>query len=100
MKIERLATRAGMRVFSQGGAVYRGAGVPGGVKAGVRAVLDRNFEVYEEDQLARRTTVMSLLVSEVPRTHDGQDTIERDGRVWHVDATLDDDGYERVVEVS
>ncbi|MES1927537.1 hypothetical protein [Salinisphaera sp. T31B1] len=99
MNIERLTTRAGARAFSQGRAVYRGARVPGGVVHDITAVLDRSYEVFDEDGVARRVTVMAVQVSQVPSSERG-DTIERDGRSWQVIHTLEDDGHDRVLEVT
>jgi|GEM_PF-1762769 hypothetical protein len=99
MNLERLTTRAGFRAFSQGGAVYRGGRVPNGVVRGIKAVLDRNYEVYDDDQIARRVTVIAVLVAQVP-VSERRDTIERDGQTWQVHQVLDDDGFERVLEVS
>lgn len=99
MNIERLTTRVGARAFSQGGATYQGAHVPGGVARGITAVLDRDYEVLQDDQLARRVTVIAVQVAQIPESARG-DTIERDGRMWRVHQTLEDDGHERVLEVS
>lgn len=97
MNLERLATRAGFRVFNQGKAVYNGARV--GTVTGVEAVLDRNYEVFDEDGVSRRVTVMSVPVAQVPYSDNG-DTIVRAGEYWQVTNTLDDDGHERVLQVT
>jgi hypothetical protein len=99
MNIERLTTRAGFRAFAQGGAIYRGARVPNGQVVGVHAVLDRNYEVLDENQMPQRVTVMAVPVAQIPESVRG-DTIERDGRVWQVYHVLDDDGFERVLQVT
>jgi len=99
MNIERLTTRTGQRAFSQGGAVYRGARPSTSHIDDITAVLDRSYEVLDEDNIARRVTVIAVQVDQVPYSDNG-DTIERAGRDWQVIQTLEDDGHERVLEVT
>ena len=97
MNIERLTTRAGARAFTQGRAVYAGARV--GVVPGITAVLDRSYEVFDEDGVARRITVIAVQVSQVPHSDKG-DTITRGDEFWQVTGTIEDDGVERVLQVT
>lgn len=98
MDIERLTARVGQRVMSQGRATYEGAHVPGGVVAGITAVLDRDYELIDDDQMAIRVSVMSIEVAQVPTSTEG-DVITRQGQRWHVGPTIEDDGHMRVVRV-
>lgn len=98
MDIERLTAATGQRAISQGEATYRGPGVPGGEVTPITAVLDRNFQVLDEDQLERSINVMAVQVSQVPDSSAG-DTIIRGGTTWRVGQMISDDGYERVLEV-
>ena len=96
--IERITARVGQRVMSQGRATYEGARVPNGRAEGITAVLDRDYELFDEDQVAIRVSVMSIEVQQVPESQQG-DVIIRPGERWTVGPTIEDDGHMRVVRV-
>ena len=70
-----------------------------GVVPGITAVLDRSYEVFDEDGVARRITVIAVQVSQVPHSDKG-DTITRGDEFWQVTGTIEDDGVERVLQVT
>ncbi|MED5558304.1 MAG: hypothetical protein VYB70_08995 [Pseudomonadota bacterium] len=62
-------------------------------------VLDRGYEVYDQDQVAMHVTTISVLVTDVATSRQG-DTIALPGRTWTVQQILEDDGFERRLWVS
>lgn len=98
MNIERLTTNGAFRAFGADELATYSYGAGGSVP-NVRAVLDRDIEIYDEDQLPLRVTTISVPVKAVPKSQRG-DSIVMDGRTWHVNRILDDDGYHRVIEVT
>ncbi|WP_278369512.1 head-tail joining protein [Vreelandella titanicae] len=62
-------------------------------------VLDRGYEVYDQDQVAMHVTTISVLVADVATSRQG-DTIAVPGRTWTVQQILEDDGFERRLWVS
>lgn len=96
MDIERITTNAGFMVFTQHRADYHGRDF---TATKIQNILDRAYEVYDEGEtLPRQVTTIQVKVDDVP-TSDIGDTIERDGKTWHVNEVLEDDGYERRIEV-
>lgn len=65
----------------------------------LHAVVDKGFEVYDQDQVAMRVTTISVRVADVATSRQG-DTIALPGRTWTVQQILEDDGYERRLWVS
>ena len=65
----------------------------------VPVILDRDFEVYDEDQVAMRVTTISVQVSQVPTSRQS-DSIALPGRTWTVQQILEDDGFIRRLWVS
>lgn len=99
MKLERMATNAAFRAFGTEDKATYHYGDGSTAVAGVRAVLDRDFEVFDEDQLPLRVTTICIPVATIATSQRG-DTIDMAGRTWHVNRILDDDGYERRIEVT
>lgn len=62
-------------------------------------VLDRGYEVYDQDQVAMHVTTISVLVADVATSRQG-DTITLPGRTWTVQQIIEDDGFERRLWVS
>lgn len=62
-------------------------------------VLDRGYEVYDQDQVAMHVTTISVLVADVATSRQG-DAIAVPGRTWTVQQILEDDGFERRLWVS
>lgn len=62
-------------------------------------VLDRGYEVYDQDQVAMHVTTISVLVADVATSRQG-DAISVPGRTWTVQQILEDDGFERRLWVS
>jgi len=83
--------------LSDGACRYVTAG--GTVIDNVPYLLDRDFEVQEDDQVALRVTTISVRVSRVSKSGRG-DTITAAGRTWNVQQTLEDDGSWRRLYVT
>ena len=62
-------------------------------------VLDRGYEVYDQDQVAMHVTTISVLVKDVATSRQG-DAIALPGRTWTVQQILEEDGFERRLWVS
>lgn len=65
----------------------------------IPVILDRDFEVMDEDQVAMRVTTISVQVSLVATSRQG-DSIALPGRTWTVQQILEDDGHIRRLWVS
>ncbi|MGE4534658.1 head-tail joining protein [Halomonas sp.] len=65
----------------------------------VPVILDRDFEVMDEDQVAMRVTTISVQVIDVATSRQG-DSIHLGGRTWTVQQILEDDGFIRRLWVS
>ncbi|CAM9358905.1 unnamed protein product [Ectocarpus sp. 12 AP-2014] len=61
--------------------------------------LDLDYEVYDQDQLARRVRSILVPVERVPGSSQG-DQIVTLNRTWMVEEILEDDGYWRRLWVS
>lgn len=85
-------------IFADAGdpVVYQGAGY---AVSDVLAIKDDSFEVYDQDQVAMRVTTISVQISQVPSSKQG-DQIITPSRTWTVQQTLEDDGYLRRLWVS
>lgn len=85
-------------IFADAGdlADYQGAAV---AASGILAILDRNFEAHDDDQVALRITTVSVRVAEVPSSSRG-DQIDIAGRTWAVQEILEDDGHIRRLYVT
>ena len=70
----------------------------GEVIEGVPYVLDLDFEVLTEDQLAARIKTVLVPVSRVPESR-YDDRLVTDERTWTCARTLEDDGQWRRIEV-
>jgi len=69
---------------------------------GVDYILDHEFEVFDQDQVAQYVSAISVKVDQVPCSRQG-DTITTPttpGITWTVQQTLEDDGYLRVLMVT
>ncbi|XKE45749.1 hypothetical protein LG302_00990 [Halomonas organivorans] len=75
---------------------YQGAEV---TAEGIQVVIDRDWEVYDQDQVAMRVTTISVLVTDVPTSKQG-DQIVLPSRTWTVQQILEDDAHERRLWVS
>lgn len=91
------ANRVFMDRLSDGLATYTPA--TGTAILNVPYQLDLEYEVYDQDQLARRVRTVLLPVEHVPATAEG-DQIVTPPRTWRVETILEDDGYWRRVWVS
>lgn len=65
----------------------------------VPVILDRDFEVMDEDQVAMRVITISVQVSDVASSRQG-DTVTLGARTWTVQQILEDDGFIRRLWVS
>lgn len=84
--------------------IFRDAGDPGDYQGAVTApdimvVLERDFEVYDDNQIAMRVITISVLIADVAESRQG-DTIATNGRTWTVQQVLTDDGHVRRLWVS
>lgn len=70
-----------------------------GVIPGATHMLDRDFEVYGEDQVAMRVTTISVRCTEVTKSAQG-DRVVTPSRAWTVQQVLEDDGHWRRLWVS
>lgn len=75
---------------------YHGRGF---TAVGIDYILDRDFDVQDENQVARYDTTISVLVSAVATSRQG-DTIATPDRQWTVQELLEDDGRWRRLWVS
>ena len=89
-------SEAVMTHLHDGDCQYQGSGV---THTDVRYALDVDFEVYDQDQVAMRVTTISVQISQVPSSKQG-DQIITPSRTWTVQQTLEDDGYLRRLWVS
>lgn len=71
----------------------------GFIAEGIDHILDRDFEVQDENQVARYVTTISVLVSAVAKSRQG-DTVATPDRQWKVQEILEDDGRWRRLWVS
>lgn len=85
-----------MRHLGDGPCTYQGSGF---VAQGAPHILDRDWEVYDENQVAMRVTTVSVWASSVPESRQGDQVITAD-RTWTVQQILEDDGYMRRLWVS
>lgn len=92
--LERL-NQVGMARLADSVGDYAGASTA----TGIALMIDRDFEVYNEDQVAMRVVTISVLVSDVPTSRQG-DTIATTERAWTVQQILEDDGHMRRLWVS
>ncbi|MES3674606.1 hypothetical protein QC589_01480 [Halomonas elongata] len=67
--------------------------------SGVRYMLDHDFEVYDENQVAMHVTTVSVHVNDVATSRQG-DQIVTPSRSWTVQQILEDDGHLRRLWVS
>lgn len=89
-----------MTHLGDGTCTYRGTGQGSGfVAEGIAYILDRDFEAQNDDQVAFRVTTVSVLVSDVPSSTQG-DQIETPARTWQVQQILEDDGSWRRLYVT
>lgn len=84
--------------------IYADAGDPADYAGSTTAsqilvILDRDFEVQDEDQVAMRVVTISVMVADVATSRQG-DTIVLPGRTWTVQQILEDDGHTRRLWVS
>lgn len=75
---------------------YQGASA---TAADIRVILDRDWEVHDQDQVAMRVTTVSVRVADVASSQQGDQIITAD-RTWTVQQTLEDDGHLRRLWVS
>lgn len=92
----RRLDEAVMSNLGDGPCNYQGAD---GVLAGVSHILDLDFEVMDEDQVAMRVTTVSVRVLDVARSRQG-DKVVTPVRTWTVQQILEDDGHIRRLWVS
>lgn len=85
-----------MQHLGDGLCTYQGAAF---IAQDIDHILDRDHEVYGEDQVAMRVTSISVLVSDVPTSRQG-DTIATAARTWNVQQVLEDDGHLRRLYVT
>lgn len=84
-----------MSHLADGTCTYRGATLT----EDIAYILEHDFEVYDDDQVAMRVTTVSVWSSEIGKTSMG-DTIETPDRTWRVQQILEDDGHVRRLWVS
>lgn len=80
-----------MSYLGDGAGTYHGVGF---TATEARYILDRDFEVYDEDQVAMRVTSLSVEVAVVPSSRQGDSFVTAD-RTWTVQQILNDDGQLR-----
>lgn len=67
---------------------------------GILVVIDRDWQVYDKDQLPMRVTTISVMIADVPESRQGDQIDVASDRVWTVQEVLEDDGHERRLWVS
>lgn len=92
----RRLDEAVMSHLGDGPCSYQGAD---GALPGVSHILDLDFEVMDEDQVAMRVTTVSVRVLDVARSRQG-DKVVTPARTWTVQQILEDDGHIRRLWVS
>lgn len=80
-----------MSYLGDGIGTYRGSGF---TVMEARYILDRDFEVYDEDQVAMRVTSLTVEVTAVPSSRQG-DSLTTADQTWTVQQILNDDGQLR-----
>nr|WP_175488809.1 hypothetical protein [Halomonas muralis] len=85
-----------MTHLGDGPCTYQGAGL---VASGIEHILERDFEAQDDDQVAMRVTTISVRVSDVTTSRQG-DTIATPSRTWTVQQILEDDGHIRRLYVT
>ncbi|MDN3525640.1 hypothetical protein QWY79_10225 [Halomonas sabkhae] len=67
---------------------------------GILVVIDRDWQVYDKDQLPMRVTTISVMSADVPQSEQGDQINVASDRTWTVQEVLEDDGHERRLWVS
>ncbi|SDF72720.1 hypothetical protein SAMN05216571_101409 [Onishia taeanensis] len=65
---------------------------------GIMVVIDRDWTVYDQDQLPMSVNTISVMLADVP-TSSREDTITIGEKTWKVWRILEDDGHVRRLEV-
>lgn len=68
--------------------------------SGILAVIDRAWQVEDQDQLSMPITTISVMVADVPKSRQGDQVAMTSGETWTVQQVLEDDGHERRLWVS
>lgn len=85
-----------MTHLGDGPCTYQGAGF---VASGIEHILERDFEAQDDDQVAMRVTTISVRLSDVVTSRQG-DTLVTPARTWTVQQILEDDGHMRRLYVT
>lgn len=71
----------------------------GGGSVPLMAVIQKDWEVMDDDQVAMRVTTVCIMARDVSKSRQG-DQVITPGRTWTVQQILEDDGHVRRLWVS
>lgn len=63
-------------------------------------LIDRDYQIYDDNQLPQVVTSLSIPSSTVIKSRAGDRFTAADGKVWKIHQTLEDDGHWRRLYVS